>query len=77
MIKGINNGKYFTKGLKTQYTYLIFMYEIRDRKIENKIRGNQKIVFSIIRSFVSLSIVIMKINCNSETQWCEVRSCYE
>ena len=47
-ITGINNGKYWTKGLKKQYTYLIIMYNIRDRKIENDIRANQKSVLSII-----------------------------
>ena len=52
-MKGINNGKYWIKGLKIQYTYLIIMYIIRDKKIRNNIRGNEEPVLSIIRAFVS------------------------
>ena len=33
-MKGINNGKYWIKGLKIKYTYLIIMYRIRDKKLE-------------------------------------------
>ena len=59
IMTGINNGKYWTKGLKIQYTYLIIMYKIRDRKIKNNIRANEEPVLNIIRAFVSLGSVII------------------